>query len=201
MTHTEHVHLLFGIGLAMTGVLWLGAQAHPAGPLRYVWPPLLFAVGFFLVIPTETQERTYARVDAWDTFLSVFPSSLSVWLTTVQKTHVIQHKVTGVCAMLAGGIEGSRALRWLSAPRWRWALPLLTIAAGLAIGVHGGTHQHLPRLIEQAHHWILGGVLVLGGAAHAVAIGRVPARPIWQRVLPALVLVAGVDLALFYRLR
>ena len=201
MTHTEHVHLLFGIGLTLTGALWLGAQAHPAGPLRYVWPLFLVAVGLFLVIPTETQERTYVQVGAWDTFLSVFPDSLSVWLTTVQKPHVIQHKVAGACALLAGAIEGSRACRWLAPPQWRWALPLLTIAAGLAIGVHGGTHQHLPRVAEQAHHWILGGALVLGGTVHAVAIGHVPERPTWQRVLPALVLAAGLDLTLLYRLR
>lgn len=62
MTHTEHVHLLFGIGLVMTGVLWLGAQVYPAGPLRYMWPSLLVLLGLFLVIPTETQERTYVRV-------------------------------------------------------------------------------------------------------------------------------------------
>jgi hypothetical protein len=201
MTHTEHVHLLFGIGLTMAGALWLGAQAYPAGPLRHMWPPFLVAVGLFLVIPTETQERTYTRVGVWDTFLSVFPNSLSVWLTTVQKPHVIQHKLAGVCAFLAGAIESGRAGRWLAAPQWRWSLPLLTIAAGLAIGVHGGTHQHLPRLAEQAHHWILGGALVLGGMAHAVATGRVPERPAWQRVLPALVLAAGLDLALWYRLR
>jgi hypothetical protein len=126
---------------------------------------------------------------------------LSVWLTTVQKPHVIQHKLAGVCAFLAGAIESSRACRWLAAPQWRWALPLLTIAAGLAIGVHGGTHQHLPRVAEQAHHWILGGALVLGGMVHAVAIGHVSERSTWQRVLPALVLAAGLDLALLYRLR
>ena len=107
MTHTEHVHLLFGIGLTLTGALWLGAQAYPAAPFRYMWPVLLAAVGLFLVIPTETQERTYVRVGVWDTFLSVFPNSLSVWLTTVQKAHVIQHKVTGVCAAVAVGATAS----------------------------------------------------------------------------------------------
>jgi hypothetical protein len=200
MTHTEHVHLIFGVGLAVTGWLWLGALAYPRSSLRYLWPPLLFAVGFFLVIPTETQERTYVRVDAWNTFLSVFPNSLDVWLTTVKRPHVIQHKITGICAVLAGAVECTRAWGWLSGPGWRWALPLLTIAAGLAIGIHGGTHQHLPRLVEQAHHWILGGTLVLGGAADAVAIRFDSLRPIGQRVLPLLVLIAGLDLALFYRL-
>ena len=107
MTHTEHVHLLFGIGLTLTGALWLGAQAYPAAPLRYMWPVLLAAVELCLVIPTETQERTYVRVGVWDTFLSVFPNSLSVWLTTVQKAHVIQHKVTGVCAAVAVGATAS----------------------------------------------------------------------------------------------
>jgi hypothetical protein len=200
MAHTEYVHLLFGIGLAMTGVLWLGAQAYPAGPLRYIWPILLFLLGLFLVIPTETQERTYMQVGAWDTFLSVFPNSVTIWLTTVQKAHVIQHKAAGVCAMLAGGIEWSRAWGWLSAPRGRWALPLLAVAAGFAIGIHGGTHQHLPHGVEQLHHWILGGALGLGGVVHALASARVPQHPIWQDVLPALVLMAGLDLAFFYRI-
>ena len=74
MTHTEHVHILFGIGLALTGVLWLGGQTPAGQRLRYVWPLILVAVGVFLVIPTETQERTYVPVDAWNTFLSVFRS-------------------------------------------------------------------------------------------------------------------------------
>ena len=200
MTHTEHVHILFGIGLAVTGTLWLGGQTSAAAPLRYVWPLLLVAVGVFMVIPTETQERTYLPVDTWDTFLSVFPNSLSVWLTTAHKFHVIQHKAAGVCAIVAGGIEESRACGFLATSRWRWALPLLTIAAGLALGVHGGTHQHLPRLVERAHHWVLGGALVLGGVAQAMASGH-PEHPGMQRVLPTLVLVAGLDLALFYRLR
>lgn len=199
MTHSEHVHIFFGIGLAITGALWLGAQVPAAARLRYVWPVWLFAVGFFLVIPTETQERTYTQVGAWDTFVSVFPNSFAVWLATVQKFHVVQHKVGGVCAMAAGAIEELRAFGLLAAPRWRWALPPLTVAAGLALGVHGGTHQHLPRLVEQEHHWILGGCLVLGGIVQAVATAR-RARPGWFAVLPALVLLAGLDLALFYRL-
>ena len=201
MTHTEHVHILFGIGLVLTGALWLGGETAAGHRLRYVWPLVLVAVGVFLVIPTETQERTYVRVGAWDTFLSVFPNSFSVWLTTVQKVHVIQHKVSGLCAIAAGGIEESRACGLLAAPRWRWALPLLTIAAGLAIGIHGGTHQHLPRVAETAHHWIMGGAFVLGGVVHGIAIGHRPEYPGLQRVLPALVLLAGLDLAIFYRLR
>lgn len=201
MTHTEHVHILFGVGLILTGASWLGAQMPRANGLRYVWPVWLFAVGFFLVIATETQERTYAQVGTWDTFLSVFPNSLSVWLTTVQKFHVIQHKITGLCAMAAGVIEESRSCGWLAAERWPYALPLLTIAAGLAIGIHGGTHQHLPRMVERAHHWVLGTALVLGGIAQAAAIRQRSQRPFLRRVLPALVLVAGLDLALLYRLR
>jgi hypothetical protein len=199
MTHTEHVHILFGVGLFLTGALWLAGQMAAGRRLRYVWPLVMAAVGIFLIIPTETQERSYTPVGAWDTFLSVFPNSLGVWLMTVQKTHVIQHKVTGVCALAAGGIEECRAWGLLSTSRWRWALPVLTIAAGLAIGIHGGTHQHLPRLVEVAHHWIMGAAFVLGGLTQAIAISR-PDRPGLQRVLPALVVLAGVDLALFYRL-
>jgi hypothetical protein len=200
MTHTEHVHLLFGIGLAMAGALWLGAQVYPAGPLRFAWPLLLFLVGLFLVIPTETQERTYTQVGAWDTFLSVFPHSLTTWLATVQQGHVIQHKAAGVSALLAGLIEEGRALGWLAATRGRLALPLLAVVAGLAVGVHGGTHQHLPHAVEQLHHWILGGALVLGGVVHGVASTRLPRRATLLHVLPTLLLIAGLDLAFFYRI-
>jgi predicted amidohydrolase YtcJ len=200
VTHTEHVHLLFGIGLTLAGLGWLGDQARPGTPLRYAWPLLVFLVGLFLVIPTETQERTYLQVGLWDTFLSVFPNSLSVWLATVQQPHVIQHKTAGVCAMLAGGIEVGRAGGWLAAPRWRWAMPALAIGAGLAVGVHGGSHQHLPRVVEQFHHWILGGALVLGGVVHGWALAPGGWR-LGRFVLPSLVLLAGLDLALFYRLR
>jgi hypothetical protein len=199
MTHTEHVHILFGLGLALAGAGWLGALAYPGGPLRYIWPIPAFLVGVFLVISTETQERTYTEVGAWDTFLSVFPNSLAVWLATVKKVHVIQHKAAGVCALAAGGIEWGRAVGCLSSPRWRWFFPFLAIAAGLALGVHGGTHQHLPRLSEQLHHWILGGVLVAGGTVLVLALARVLKGPGWHYVLPALMLIAGVDLMLFYR--
>ncbi|HEU5041492.1 MAG TPA: hypothetical protein VFT84_11750 [Gemmatimonadales bacterium] len=129
------------------------------------------------------------------------PNSLDVWLTTVRKGHVIQHKAAGVSAMLAGGIETLRGAGRLAGPGWRWAMPLLAIAAGLAIGVHGGTHTHLPRIAEQAHHWVLGAALVLGGLAHARATASRPPHPVLQRVLPLLVVAAGLDLALFYRLR
>jgi hypothetical protein len=200
VTHTEHVHILLGIGLAMAGALWLGALAYPGSPLRYVWPIPLFLVGLFLVIPTETQERTYSRVSAWDTFLSVFPNSLDVWLASVRKVHVMQHKAAGICAMAAAGVEEFRTIGWLTRSGWRWTMPLFAIVAGLAVGVHGGTHTHLPRFVEQLHHWILGGALAGGGIIQALASAKGLRRPFLQAVLPSLVLLAGLDLALFYRI-
>jgi hypothetical protein len=200
VTHTEHVHILFGIGLALAGLFWLGAQAFPASPLRFVWPALLFFVGLFLVIPTETQERTYTRVGAWDTFLSVFPNSFSIWLATVQKVHVVQHKTAGLCSMIAGGVEGARAAGRLTASGWRWTMPIMAIVAGLAVGVHGGTHTHLPRVTEQLHHWIMGTAMAGGGLVQAFATRNDDPHPILRAVLPALLLVAGLDLVLFYRI-
>lgn len=114
---------------------------------------------------------------------------------------MIQPKVSGLCAVVAGIIEEGRACGWLTASRWRGPLPLLTIAAGLAIGIHGGTHQHLPRVVEQAHHWIMGGAFVTGGVVQAIAVERESEHPGLRRVLPLLVLLAGFDLAFFYRLR
>ena len=199
MTHTENVHLLFGAGLAFTGLLWLLAQSAPASPLRYAWPTLVFLAGLFLVIPTETQERTYVPVGTWDTFLSVFPNSLDVWLATVRKPHVIQHKTAGLCAMLAGLVELARAAGWITLRGARWVLPVCAVVAGLAVGIHGGTHTHLPHGVEQMHHWVLGGALVLGGTALGYAETSEPRPRLWAGVLPVLLVLAGLDLALLYR--
>jgi len=101
--------------------------------------------------------------------------------------------------MVAAAIEWSRARGWLTASAWRWALPLLAVGAGLAIGVHGGTHRHLPRVGEQLHHWVLGAALLAGGVAYAAGTAPGARRPLLRAVLPVLLVLAGLEWALFYR--
>jgi hypothetical protein len=101
--------------------------------------------------------------------------------------------------MIAGGVEGARAAGRLSASGWRWTMPTMAILAGLAVGVHGGTHTHLPRFGEQLHHWIMGSAMAGGGLVHAFATRPGTPHPVWRAVLPAVLLIAGLDLILFYR--
>lgn len=198
MAHTEHVHILYGAGLVLIGSLWLASLAYPAPVLRWSWTVLVVLLGLSLVVPTETQARTYLPVGAWDTLQSVIPDSLDTWLESVRKPHVIQHKVAGVCAMLGGLVELVRGTGRLRGSGWRWALPGLAVGAAIAIGVHGGTSHHLPRVGEQAHHWILGSGLGLGSVAYAY--GQRAGRPLaWCAALPAALVVAGLDWALRYR--
>lgn len=198
MTHTEHVHIFYGLGLVLIGGLWLASLANPVAALRYSWAILVTLLGLSLVIATETQARTYQQVGPWDTFVSVIPNSLEVWLETVRKPHVVQHKLAGVCALAAGLVEWGRAAGRLRHRRWGLALPVLALGAALAIGVHGGSSRHLPRVAEQAHHWMLGLGLVLGAATYAYGLGRRRRR--WLTLLPTTLILVGMSWVLGYRL-
>jgi hypothetical protein len=101
--------------------------------------------------------------------------------------------------MALGTIEFSRAKGWLTKPSWgRW-FPVLAIGIGLALAIHGGSHAHLPNPSEQRHHWILGLSFAGGGAALGLAQLGVLKRPVWTWLWALLMLIAGLDMALFYR--
>ena len=199
MTHTEYTHIIFGIFTAAMGTLALHSLRNPASGTKYVWPVLVFLLGFFLFIPTETQERTYTELGPWQTFLSAFPNSLDVWLESLKKFHVVQHKAAGFMAMMLGAIEFGRAKKWLVKPAWGRVFPFLAIGVGLALAIHGGSHAHLPHASEQTHHWVLGMSFAGGGLALGLAQAGILKRPFWSMLWAVLVLIAGLDMALFYR--
>ena len=206
MTHTEHVHMLFGIlTMGMAGTFWW-TDRYPDSPARFAWPSFVLLIGFFMFVPVERQTRTYVEVGIWDTFLSAFPANAAewrtcvpAWLEMVHKPHVLQHKITGLAGLVAGTVEFARARG--RAPGWgRWVVPIsLSVVAG-TLGVHGGTAAHLPHAVETLHHHIFGGCF----AAAAVVLALTQAGPLhhraWRIAPPVLLFVAGVDMALLYRL-
>ena len=204
MTHTERVHVIFGVVVAVTGALALWSTARPRSPARLVWPVLAFLMGFFLFIPVEAQTRTYQELGWWATLRSVIPSDpghwLRDWLRYVDEWHVIQHKLGSLCIMAVGVIEWARARGRLGARAWGAALPLLLLGTGLAFGLHGGTEGHLLHRTEQWHHHFAGVLLTLAAVALLVARARRLRHPAWAALWAALVLVVGLDIALFYRL-
>jgi hypothetical protein len=199
MTHTEIVHILFGGAVAAMGLAayprWAGGRR-----LRYLWPSLAFLIGFFLFIPVESGTRTYAVSGWWDTFRDAFPDWGESWSYNFTMRHIIQHKITGLLAMLVGLIETGRAAGWLRRPVWGRLLPFFSIAVGLFLGIHGGTHMHLPSRVEQLHHWILGAAFVGGGIVLWLVQAQYLRGPRWADVWPTIVLLAGLDLVFFYRL-
>ncbi len=203
MTHTEKVHIYFGLGLCLIGLFALVAIRFPNSRARSVWPVLVFVVGFLLFIPVEAQTRTYQAVGWWETFLSWIPDDVNYWLTNwlakAREMHVLQHKVAGVFAMMVGVIELGVVRGWAVA-RWRVAVPWLTILVGLSLGVHGGNSHHLPTVQEQAHHWILGIGFVTAGLVQLLQQRGVLSQPGWRYAWPLVMLLTGADLALFYRL-
>jgi len=204
VTHTEKAHLLFGVGLALIGGCALCAAWWPASGARLVWPVLAFLLGAVLFVPVETQGRTYDAMGWWDVLWSFIPDTPSRWLpdwiAMTGKRHVWQHKVGAFLAMAAGVIEFMRARGKLSAGAWGFVLPALTVAIGLAFGIHGGNPAHLSHRVEQFHHQVLGLSFVVAGASLAlVQAGRLHG-PWWRGLWAMLVLVVGVDVALFYRL-
>lgn len=204
MTHTERVHVLFGLVAAVVGGLALRGCYRPAGWARLAWPVLAFLIGVCLFIPVEAQSRTYQPTGWWETLVSVVPQHPRTWagdwLRYLPQRHVVQHKLGALGIMAVGGVEWLRARGRLAGSAGRWALPALLLAVAIAFGVHGGSPAHLSHPSELLHHHILGLALAAGAVSAAlVRAGLLPARP-YEAVWPALVLIVGLDVALFYRL-
>ena len=204
MTHTEKVHVYFGIGMVLLGVLALLAARDPKSWARTAWPLLGVVLGFLLFIPVEAQTRTYQEVGWWETLLSWIPPSAGAWfadwLDKARQPHVVQHKLGGFLAMTIGAIELGVARRWLTRPAWSRLLPWFSIAIGLSFAIHGGTEHHLPSATEQLHHWIMGAGFVGGGVLLGLHQQGILRAPHWKYAWPLLVVATGLDIALFYRL-
>jgi hypothetical protein len=195
---------MFGIVAALVGALALWGTYRPVSLARLTWPVLTFLIGFCLFVPVEAQSRTYQVTGWWDTFVSVVPQHpltwVRDWLHYLTQRHVIQHKVGALCIMAVGVIEHLRARGRLAGLGWQLALPALMFGTAIAFGVHGGTAAHLSHRTEQIHHHVLGVALVVAAVSLALArTGMLRARA-WEGVWAVLVLVVGLDIALFYRL-
>jgi hypothetical protein len=204
LRYTEQVHVLFGTAMAATGAIAWWSERHPESPARRIWPVLSFLIGIFVFLPVDVGTGTYNHEGPWDTFLSVVPDSAAFWvqrwIRPLGQLHVIQHKATGVFAMVLGVIEYGRASGRLTSVRWAWVMPAALIAIGLALGVHGGSAKHLPSHVEQLHHWILG--VGLGGSGVVLLLaqqGRLKA-PAWRSLWTVALVILGLDLAFFYRI-
>lgn len=203
MTHTEKVHVIFGLLAAITGALALWHAFRPTSRVRHVWPVLTFLIGFCLFIPVEAQTRTYVEVSWWATILSVVPDSpqywLDNWFAKLASWHVVQHKVGGLMIMVVGVVEGLRGRGRLSTSGWRFVLPMLLVGIGIAFGVHGGGSEHLPSWSEQVHHHVLGVAFVLAGIIQGL-VERGRLHGAWRGAWALLVLLVGLDISVFYRL-
>jgi uncharacterized membrane protein HdeD (DUF308 family) len=204
VTHTEKVHVVFGLVAAVIGVLSLWQVFHPRSRAGLVWPLLAFLLGVFLFIPVESQSRTYQEVGWSDTLLSAVPQQPRTWLRDwfhyLPQRHVIQHKLGAMFIMIVGVLELLRGRGRLAGPAWGLTLPILLLAVGVAFGVHGGTAVHLTHVREQFEHHLLGGSLAAGAVTLAlVRTGRLQGR-LWEGTWPALVLLIGLILILSYRL-
>ncbi|HEX6105996.1 MAG TPA: hypothetical protein VFZ26_10450 [Gemmatimonadales bacterium] len=204
MTHTERVHVLFGAGLALLGLLAILAERRQNRLAATGWPILAFLIGLLLFIPVEAQTRTYTQVGWIELLRTIAPDRpatwIEDWLDKARAGHVVQHKIGGLVAMIAGLVELGLARGWLTSVGWRHVLPAALVTVGLAFGIHGGTSHHLPFRLEQSHHHLLGTGLVVAGVTLALSRAGVLRRRAWAMVWPVLALLAGLNLALFYRL-
>jgi hypothetical protein len=204
VTHTERVHVLFGAGLALLGLLAILAEWRQSRVAARGWPVLAFLIGLLLFIPVEAQTRTYSQVTWLELLRTIAPDNPSAWigdwLDRARAPHAVQHKVGGLAAMIAGLVELGLARGRLMSAGWRHVLPVALVTVGLAFGIHGGTSHHLPFRMEQSQHHLLGTGLAVAGVSLALSRAGVLRRPAWALVWPVLALLAGLNLALFYRL-
>lgn len=204
MTHTEKVHVIFGLLGALAGGLAWWSCYHPGSRARLVWAALAFLIGFFLFIPVEAQTRTYKPVGWLDTLLSAIPESpqywLGNWFSKLSQWHVLQHKIGGLLIMVVGVVEWRRGRGRPLGRVWDHALPLLLVGIGLSFGVHGGIEGHLQFRVERVHHWIFGAAFIAAGVTLLLAqTGRLQ-RPIWRAAWAILIVAVSLNIAFFYRL-
>ena len=204
MTHTERVHVLFGLGLVLTGLFAFDAERRRNPTAATVWTTVVFAIGFLLFIPVEAHTLTYTKAGWVEVIRSIVPDRpetwIGDWLAKARATHVTQHKIGGVAAMATGIVELGLARRWLLAAGWRLVLPAALVTAGVAFGIHGGTMHHLPSTTEQLQHHLLGTGLVTAGVTLTLfRVGLVRHR-FWGLLWPVLALLLGANLMFFYRL-
>jgi hypothetical protein len=204
VTHTERVHVLFGAGLALLGLLAILAERRQSRAAAAGWPVLAFLIGLLLFIPVEAQTRTYTQVGWIELLRTIAPDRpatwIDDWLDRARAGHVVQHKIGGLAAMIAGLVELGLARSRLPSAGWRHVLPAALLTVGLAFGIHGGSSHHLPFRMEQSQHHLLGTGLVIAGVTLALSRAGVLRRRAWAMVWAVLALLAGLNLALFYRL-
>jgi len=200
MTHSEIVHVYYGLGSVTLGLSAAWAWRHDRGVARYAWPVLLLLAGASLLLPVETGERRYQIVGWWVTLRSVLPWSFSEWLDYARRFHVIQHKTAGLLILTTGAAE-LWLLQTAQPPPWvRQVTPLCSVLTGIVLGIHGGTHTHLPAVRETVHHWILAAGLVPGGIVLGLyRAGRLQSAW-WKNALAIALVIIGLEWALFYRL-
>ena len=205
MTHTERVHVLFGAGVILMALLAIEAERRRGGWAAAAWPGLAFLIGLVLFVPVEAQTRTYAVLGWTDVLRTLAPDRPGQWLSdwlavTIRSPHVIQHKIGGAAAMLAGGVEVGRARGALRRPGWRYVLPACLLVVAASLGLHGGTSHHLPFAVEQREHHVMSVGFALGGLSAGLHRAGILPHWGWALVWPVLALLAGVALVLFYRL-
>ncbi len=200
MTKTEIQHVYFGVGVTVMAIAALWAWRRPNSVARYIWPGIAVIIGLFLFLPAEDGANHYEPWGWGRTLGDLWPIKVDRWLPALAHIHIVQHKIAGLFALGIGVVELGRAVGWLKHRRWGRLLPFASIGVGLAIAVHGGSEHHLPNAAEQMHHWIFGAAFVSGGVLLALhQAGRLKADA-WRYAWPALVLVAGLDLLLLYRI-
>lgn len=204
MTHTEKVHVYFGIALALIGLTAILGTARPKSFAQTLWPILAFLLGVLLFIPVEAHTMTYHEVGWFRTLISAVPDDpgnwISNWIEKASTIHAMQHKAGGVFGMVIGAVEFQRNRGRLAGAGWGLVLPLGTMLTGIAFGVHGGSQAHLPMIEEQRHHWIMGAGFVIAGGLVLLHQRRLIRWPGWRYAWPVVMLAVGLELALFYRL-
>lgn len=203
MTHTEKVHVIFGMLAAITGALALWHAHRSRSRVGQLWPVFALIIGLCLFVPVEAQTRTYLEVSWWGTVFSVVPDSpqywLDNWFAKLSSWHVVQHKAGGLMIIIVGVVEWLGIRGRLAKSGWRYVLPILLVAIGVAFGVHGGGPEHLPFRTEQLQHQVFGVGFALAGVVQGMVVaGRLGGG--WRAAWATLVLLVGFNITFLYRI-
>jgi copper resistance protein D len=188
---SEFNHHLAGFFVLLAGVLLLAEESiRERWPLvRLVWPVCFLLSGLFVLVWSDTELWPFG------------PQSWYYGLTN--HLEVLQHKTFAILLLALGAIEIQRTRGMLKAAWSSWAFPVLAVIGSAMLffhdhraGMQGPNPMELMHRIQSEHFsFAMAGFGI--GLSKGLAETRLPWKPFFERLFPALLMVLGALLMVY----
>jgi hypothetical protein len=188
---SEFNHHLAGFFVALGAAFILSQTAIERRwrSAQYIWPSSFLLSGLFVLVWSDTE---------------LWPFGKRQWLEALHNNpEVFQHKMFAILLLGLGTIEWLRIKGSLQGTWSALVFPFLAIAGSILLlfhqhesGMHGANHMELMARI-QSEHWTYAMVGAGIGLSKGLAEVTTPAKKIFAKLWPLLMLALGILLTLY----